>query len=82
MDALNGQLETLLDLEARHDDLLRRLDALDKRVERVLADCLPEKANGQEVLSGPASAGEIREVVQRERSREDSPRSLGPAHLA
>lgn len=75
MDALNGQLETLLDLEARHDDLLRRLDALDKRVERVLADCLPEKAKGQEVVSGPAPSGEIRAVAQRKRSAEDS-RSL------
>jgi tetrahydromethanopterin S-methyltransferase subunit G len=37
MDALPKHLEALLDLEARHDDLLERLDELDKRVERVLA---------------------------------------------
>ena len=40
MDALTSQLESLLELEARHDDLLRRLDELDKRVERVLAECV------------------------------------------
>ena len=37
MDALTHQLKALLDLEARHDDLLKRLDELDKRVEQVLA---------------------------------------------
>lgn len=36
----NGQLELLLGLEARHDDLLVRLAELDKRVEKTLADCL------------------------------------------
>ena len=37
MDALPHDLQSLLDLEARHDELLKRLDELDKRVERVLA---------------------------------------------
>jgi len=40
MNALASQLETLLELEARHDQLLDRLDDLDRRVERVLAECL------------------------------------------
>jgi tetrahydromethanopterin S-methyltransferase subunit G len=39
MDALPKHLQALLDLEARHDDLLDRLDELDKRVEQVLAQC-------------------------------------------
>lgn len=39
MDAAT-QLEALLDLEARHDELLERLDELDRRVEKVLAECL------------------------------------------
>jgi hypothetical protein len=36
---MNGapRLELLLDLETRHEDLLDRLDELDKRVEKVLA---------------------------------------------
>ena len=38
MNALPKHLESLLELEARHDDLLKRLDELDKRVERVLAE--------------------------------------------
>jgi hypothetical protein len=33
--------QTLLDLDARHDDLLQRLEDLDKRVARVLADYQP-----------------------------------------
>jgi tetrahydromethanopterin S-methyltransferase subunit G len=37
MDALPHHLQSLLDLEARHDELLQRLDELDKRVEGVLA---------------------------------------------
>jgi hypothetical protein len=32
-------LETLLELEARHDDLLVRLEELDRRVVQVLAEC-------------------------------------------
>jgi len=74
MDALTGQLEALLDLEARHDDLLERLDALDKRVERVLADCLPEKARGPD-FSSPTPTERTQEAAQGEQSGEDS-RSL------
>lgn len=45
MDAA-AQLEALLDLEARHEDLLERLDELDQRVEAVLRECLT--ARGEE----------------------------------
>jgi hypothetical protein len=41
------QLDLLLDIEARHEDLLARLAELDKRVERTLAAC-------QVYPSGPA----------------------------
>ncbi len=41
MDAAFDQLHTLLDLEARHDDLLRRLDELDQRINAVLAEYQP-----------------------------------------
>ena len=56
MARLPRQLEELLELEARHDDVLRRLDELDKRVERVLAECLAgssqrEAPTGVELLS-------------------------------
>lgn len=33
-------LDLILDLEARHDDLIQRLDDLDQRTAKVLADCL------------------------------------------
>ena len=38
MDTSTAQLDLLIDLETRHDDLLLQLDELDKRVERVLAE--------------------------------------------
>lgn len=43
LDAARSQLEMLLDLDARHDDLLERLDELDRRVERVLVECTPAR---------------------------------------
>jgi len=56
MDQLPCQVEDILDLEARHDDLLVRLADLDKRVERVLAECLgsPRQENAEEGSSLPA----------------------------
>ena len=44
MQSRLGQLQALVDLEARHDDLLRQLDALDRRVEQVLKECLATNA--------------------------------------
>jgi hypothetical protein len=46
----NTQLELLLDLETRHDELLTRLEELDNRVAKTLAECL--------VLSQPATHNE------------------------
>lgn len=43
MDDTATRLDVLLDLEARHDDLLRRLEELDKRVEKVLAEWQPAR---------------------------------------
>lgn len=40
MDEQTSQLDLLLDLDDRHDDLLARLEALDKQVEKVLVECL------------------------------------------
>jgi hypothetical protein len=40
MSDYTSQLELILDLEARHDDLLDRLDELDQRVAKTLSDCL------------------------------------------
>lgn len=34
------QLELLTDLESRQDDILLRLDELDRRLEKTLAECL------------------------------------------
>ena len=41
MDHQLPHLDTLLELETRHEDLLRRLGELDKRVETVLKQCQP-----------------------------------------
>ena len=38
MDRTFDPLQLLLELDARHDDLLRRLDELDKEVARVLKE--------------------------------------------
>lgn len=41
MDAPSGHLQAILELEARHDDLLERLADLDQRVQQVLARYTP-----------------------------------------
>jgi hypothetical protein len=46
----NTQIELLLDLETRHDELLMRLEELDQRVAKTLAECL--------VLRQPATNNE------------------------
>ena len=38
MNGYSEQLETLLELEHRHEELLQQLDDLDKRVEKVLVE--------------------------------------------
>jgi hypothetical protein len=53
MDGTIGQLDLLLDLEARHDDLLRRLDELDQRVSLVLAEWQPGRSFVALEGSGP-----------------------------
>ena len=39
MDEHISHFDTLLELETRHVDLLRRLEVLDEQVEKVLAEC-------------------------------------------
>ncbi len=34
-----ASVDLLLDLQTRHEELLRQLDELDKRVEKALAEC-------------------------------------------
>jgi hypothetical protein len=50
MNQPSSHYETLLDLEARHDNLLAQLDELDKRVEKVLGDWLSREAPVREGL--------------------------------
>ena len=54
MDAAVEQLQTLLELEARHEELLQRLAELDQRVTGVLAQCQAPAAANQ----GKPPAGE------------------------
>jgi hypothetical protein len=53
VDDYASQLTLLIDLDNRHDDLLRRLEDLDHRVEKVLAECL---AGREPVTSAGPSA--------------------------
>lgn len=39
MDSTIASFDLLAQLESRHEELLLRLDELDKRVEKTLADC-------------------------------------------
>ncbi len=39
MDTPTSHLALLMDLEARHEDLLKQLEELDHRVEKALAEC-------------------------------------------
>ena len=39
MDTPDAQLDLLKDLEARHEELIVQLKALDQRVEKTLAEC-------------------------------------------
>jgi hypothetical protein len=55
MDPLASQLEALLDLDARHDDLLERLDDLGKRVERVLAELAGSHGQPEAMHGGQSS---------------------------
>ncbi len=53
MDAAVEQLQMLLELKARHDELLERLDDLDRRVAGVLAACQSPRA-AEPVTQGAA----------------------------
>ena len=55
MDRAAGQLAELMELDARHDDLLQRLEDLDRRVQRVLAECHPSEAKGQSDAAASAA---------------------------
>ena len=53
MDGSAEQLRLVLDLEARHDDLLDRLADRDKRVLRVLEECQRLGKGAPEPVSPP-----------------------------
>jgi hypothetical protein len=47
MDGLVSQLALLLDLDARHEELLERASDLDRRVERTLAEWTKGRKAGE-----------------------------------
>ncbi|HIQ23412.1 MAG TPA: hypothetical protein EYH34_19490 [Planctomycetes bacterium] len=59
MQPARSHWQTLLELEARHEEVLRQLDELDRRVEQVLKECLAS-ARGPGP-SGPARRGDAGE---------------------
>jgi hypothetical protein len=48
MDNYGDELQLLVELDARHDELLRELDELDKKVESVLALWLADREGRKE----------------------------------
>jgi hypothetical protein len=48
MDTTTPSFDLLMDLEARHEDVLRQLDELDKRVQKTLAEWQTYRASGSE----------------------------------
>ncbi len=56
MDTRAAQLDLLMDLETRHDDLMLRLEELDKRVERTLAECQRYRAGASGSSSSDRAA--------------------------
>jgi hypothetical protein len=53
MDSASATLDLLIDLESRHDELLMRLDELDKRVQNVLTDWQAPRPSANPSSSGP-----------------------------
>lgn len=55
MESQSQEFDLLMSLEARHEELLQRLDELDKRVERALAECqvyrVGPQANSQQAAA-------------------------------
>lgn len=63
-DAVGEQGDLLLNLEARHDELLRQLDELDRRVAEVLRQVQPApQAQRPTVPFDPAIAEPVREAA-------------------
>ena len=54
MESPAPHLDTLLRLETQHDELLQRLDELDKRVVKVLSECQPSSQPEDATARPPA----------------------------
>jgi hypothetical protein len=52
----SAQLELLLDLESRQDEVMLRLDELDRRVEKTLGECLSLRTPETSPTSLPEAA--------------------------
>lgn len=47
MDSISDTTRRILEIEARQDEALRELEALERRLEQVLAEYLPMQAGSQ-----------------------------------
>ncbi len=70
MDQYTAQLDFLIDLEARHEDLLVRLDDLDKRVEKTLAECRRYSLSAGRIRRTRHPAATTEWAVKREKRKE------------
>jgi len=59
MDSASATLDLLIDLESRHDELLTRLDELDKRVQNVLTDWQTPRPPAGSPLKNTAVVGDF-----------------------
>ncbi len=60
MDSAPDHLRTLRDLESRHEDVLRRLDELETRILRVLAEQSAQAKSPPELPRGPGGGARPR----------------------
>ncbi len=51
MDSISDTTRRILEIEARQDEALRELEALERRLEQVLAEYLPMQAGSQTPLA-------------------------------
>lgn len=57
MDSASDHLQALRELECRHEEVLRRLDELEKRITRVLAEHAAGGKPHADFLRNPAAPG-------------------------
>ena len=82
MSELSATGTSPADIESRQDDLLRQLDALEKRIDRVLADYAASGKSPARAVMSPNLAGIAQPPVGAETAGMTLPFSAAPAPVA